>query len=458
MNQGYTRRLAEFCAHLSFESLPSSVVERMQWALLDSLGIMLGASVTDMGKQVADFVKDLQDREEATALGFGFKSSTRNAAFLNGTLSDVLELQDGYWNGPVHPSSVVIPSALAVAEYSNKSGRDFLLSIVVGYEVTNRVSQVMHPSHSKRGFAPTGTAGTIGAAAAVGKLLGFDPDQMFNAIGIAGFILPVSPVENWYGGYTIKPVNSGAAAKVGIEAAMLAQKGFTACSLEGDPESNRGFCVIVSDHPNFGKMTEGLGEKYTIHEVYVKPYACCRSNHGPIEIVLDLARHHSLRPSDVEAILIKTDGDTASIQGQIRTDPKSDPGRCLPSLSYCVAVALMDGQVGPEQFSPERIKDPKVHQLATCINVVADSEMDRLRPEKRPAIVEISLKNGLKVSGRVDYPKGDSQNPMSGRELLEKFEGLAYHVLSEEKVKRVISVVLNFEKITDVGELVRLCF
>jgi 2-methylcitrate dehydratase PrpD len=205
-------------------------------------------------------------------------------------------------------------------------------------------------------------------------------------------------------------------------------------------------------------MTEGLGEKYTINEVYFKPYACCRINHGPVEIVLDLADRHRPKPEDVEAILVKVHDFAASVPGQIRADPEGNFLHCQFSMSYCVAVALMDGQVGLEQFNPERIKDPKVHQLARCVKVVADPEMERLWPAYRPAFVEILMKNGQKLTGRVDYPKGDPRKPMSEEELLKKFEGLASHVLTGEKLKRVSSIVLDLEKITEVGELVGLCF
>lgn len=458
MSEGYTQRLAEFCSDLDFESVPPAVVQRTKWAILDNLGIILGAAATTEGKQVADFVRDLGDRDEATALGFGFKSSTRNAAFANGTLSEMLELQDGYTKGGIHACCGVISAALAVAEHSHKGGRDLLLSIVVGYEVADRVSEVIHPSHLGRGFQPTGTAGAIGAAAAAGKLMGFGLDQMFNTLGIAGFILPVSTGDNLWGGYTIKPVHGGAAAKAGIESALLAQRGFTACSLEGDPKLNKGFCVIVSDKADFTKMTEGLGEKYTINEIYFKPYACCRINHSPVEIVLDLSMRHGLKADDVDTILVKTYGFAASVPGQIRTDPGSNLLHCQFSTSYCVAAALMDGTVGLEQFTPKRIKDPKIHQLAGRVEVVADPEMDRLRPANRPAIVEISLRNGKKVTGRVDYPKGDPRKPMTDEELVGKFEGLAGHVLTEEKVKDLRSLVLDLEGVADVGELIGLCF
>jgi 2-methylcitrate dehydratase PrpD len=457
MAEKYSQELASFCSNLDFDAIPLQVVRKAKWAILDNIGIILGASTTQEGKNIAMFVRDLGDREEATALGFGFKSSMRSSAFINGTLSEMLELQDGYTKGGIHPCCGVISSALAVGEYLKKSGKDLIISIVAGYEVANRVAEVIHPSHLGKGFMPTGTAGTIGAAVAAGKIMGFDAVRMFYAIGIAGFILPISTGDNLWGGYTIKPVHGGAAAKAGIESAMLAQRGLTSCPLEGDPKLNKGFCAIVADNPHFEKMTEGLGEKYTISEIYFKPFACCRINHSPVEIALNLRENDNFRPEDVESVLVKTYSFAASVPGKIRTDINSNLLHCQFSTAYCVAAALMDGQVGLQQFSPERIKDPKIHQLASLVKIEADPEMEKLRPANRPAIVEIILKNRRKVTGRVDYPKGDGRKPLSEDELLKKFEGLASRVLSQEKVKRTESLVFDLEKINAV-ELIRSCF
>lgn len=457
MTGDYTRALSDFCAELKWDSVPEPIIEKIKWALLDNLGVVLGASATKEGKVFADYVRDLGDREEATALGFGFKSSTRNAAFLNGTLSEVLELQDGYTKGGVHPCCGVISAALAVAEHSHKSGRDLLLSIIVGYEAADRVAEALHPSHLGRGFQPTGTAGAVGAAAAAGKLMGFSAEEMFNAIGISGFILPISTGDNLWGGYTIKPVHGGAGAKAGVESALLAQRGLTACSLEGDPKLKRGFCVLVSDQPNYEKMTEGLGEKYTISDVYFKPFACCRVNHSPVEIAIDLAERHDLKPEDVAKVHVKTYNFAAAVPGNIRTNVNSNLLDCQFSTSYTVATALSERRVGLEQFTPEKIKDPDLQDLASRVSIEADPEMEAMRPANRACIVEVTLKDGKKISGRVDYPLGDPRKPFSDADLMKKFQGLAAHALSPEKASKLSSLVFKLDEVADVDELAALC-
>ena len=457
MTGDYTRALADFCAELKWDSVPGAIREKIKWALLDNLGVVLGASATKEAKVIADYVRDLGDREEATALGFGFKSSMRNASFLNGTLSEVLELQDGYTKGGVHPCCGVISAALAVAEYNRKSGQDLLLSIIVGYEAADRVAEVLHPSHLGRGFQPTGTAGAVGAAAAAAKLLDFSPEQMFNAIGISGFILPISTGDNLWGGYTIKPVHGGAGAKAGVESALLAQRGLTACSLEGDPKLNKGFCTLVSDKPNYEKMTEELGEKYTISDVYFKPFACCRINHSPVEIAIKLATDNDLKPKDIAKVKVRTYNFAAAVPGNIRTNVNSNLLDCQFSTSYTVASALSDRRVSLEQFTPEKIQNPDLQDLASRVSIEADPEMEALRPANRACIVEVTLKDGKTVSGRVDYPLGDPRKPFSDDDLMKKFQGLAAHALSPEKVSKLGSMVFKLDEVADVGELVALC-
>ena len=187
----YTQRLANFCSELAYENIPKKVVAIAKQAIMDNFGIILGATLTDFGETIARYAKDIGDREEATILGFGFKSSTRNAAFVNGSLSETLEMQDGYTKGGTHPCCGTIPSSLAILEWQKRTGKDLITAVVAGYEVGNRVSEAIFPSHLSKGFQPTGTAGTVGAAAAASKALRLGSKEIYNALGIAGFILGI---------------------------------------------------------------------------------------------------------------------------------------------------------------------------------------------------------------------------------------------------------------------------
>jgi 2-methylcitrate dehydratase PrpD len=415
----------------------------------------LGATTLKFGKTLAEYAKDLGDKKEATILGFGLKSSARNAAFVNGSLSETLEMQDGYTKGGYHPCCGTISASLAAGEWRKKTGKDLLTAIVAGYEVGNRVAEAIHPTHLSRGFQPTGTAGTVGAAAAVAKMLALNENQIFNALGIAGFILPISTGDNLWGGYSIKPIHGGAAAKGGIEAALLAQKRLEAAPLEGDSRIGKGFCRIVTDEPpRFEKMIEGLGESYTIEAVYFKPYASCRINQGPAEIALDLRKKYSLKYEDIEDVLIKTYEFAVKRTGSMRTDVNSAFTLCQFSMPYAVAGALIYGEVGIKQLTEKKIRDPKIHEFASKIRVEPDAELQKIYPTYRPSVMEITTKDGKKISGRADYAKGDHRNPMTEEELLTKFLDLAKDVVGEKKAKKAVDIVMDIEHLDSLEKLI----
>lgn len=452
----YTKKMGDFCAGLRYEDIPSEVVAKIKWCILDNLGIILGATQTRFGRAILEYTRLLGDEGQASILGYGLKTSARSAAFANGSLSETLEYQDGYTKGGYHPSCGTISASLAMAEWKNGSGRDLIAAVTAGYEIGNRVSEAIFPSHLSRGFQPTGTAGAVGAAAAAAVILKLGREQTANALGVAGFILPISTGDNLWGGYTIKPVHGGAAAKTGIESALLASQGLKAAPLEGDPRLGKGFVQIVSDSPKLEKMTEGLGQFTTIAEVYFKPYALCRIIHAPVEVAIDLRQRHGLKHEDIANVLVRTYDFAAEVPGQTRTDPQSDPTLCQFSLPYGVAAALMYGEVGLAQMMGDATRDPRVHNLAARVQVIHDLEMDKLRPALRPASVEVRLRDGRKVSGRVDFPKGDARKPLSERELLDKFASLARGVVGEEKIKRIQDAVFALDKIGATEELIRL--
>ncbi len=452
--EGYTRSLARFCSCLDYAALPSRVVEKTKWIILDSLGNILGAATLAFGETMAAFAQSLRDHEEATLLKFGTKSSARNAALVNGSLAETVELQDGYTRGGYHPCCGTIGASLAVAEWQNKAGRDLITAVVAGYEVGDRVAEAIHPTHLARGFQPTGTVGTIGAAAAAARLLGMDEDRAYEALSIAAFILPVCTGDNLWGGYSVKPVHGGAAAKSGIEAVLLAQRGLRAAPLEGDPKIGKGFCRIVSDDPpRFEKTLEGLGEEYTVEQIYFKPYATCRINQAPIEIALDLRNRYGLKVQDITSVLIKTYDYASKRTGAMRTDPSSPFTQVQFSMSYAVACALIDGEVGLRQLTEQRIRDPEVHRFASKIRVIADAEMQRVYPAKRPAILEITTEDGRTLTGRRDFAKGDHRNPMTERELTTKFLDLARPAIGDPKAKRAMAMVMDLEHLDSLDSL-----
>ncbi|MDP8217812.1 MAG: MmgE/PrpD family protein [Candidatus Theseobacter exili] len=451
----YTRKMASYCVSLDHQKIPVKVVEIIKWCIYDNLGIILGATKTDFGKLMIEYAESLRDNAEATVLGSNVRTSARTAALVNGSLSEALELQDGYSKGGMHPCCPVISTSLAIAEWQGKTGSEFINAVLAGYEIGNRVAASIFPSHMSKGVQPTGTVGTIGAAAAAAKLLGLDEEQTYNAFGIAGFILPISTNDNLWGGYSIKPIHGGTPARAGIEAVLLAMRGLKGAPLEGDPRIGKGFLRLLSDKVNFEKSTQGIGEEYTISDLYFKPYALCRVIHSPVEIAINLRKQYGISVEDIMEVEVRTYDFAAQVPGQNRTNVMSEPTQCQFSLPYGVAAALMYGKVGLEEMMGSTIRDPKIHDLANKVSVVHSPEMDKLRPHNRPAAVEVTLKDGRKVSGYVDYPKGDLRKPMTESELETKFMQLTIDVIGKDNVEMVQERVFNLDKLSAVNDLIQ---
>jgi 2-methylcitrate dehydratase PrpD len=450
----YTELLAGFCSRLEYADIPADVIARTKLCILDSIGTMLAGATTELGASVYRAATSFETSAISTVLGFGTRSSPTAAALVNGTLSEIFELQDGWRFGNNHPC-VVIPAALALAEWKQISGKSLIAAVVAGYEVTNRLAWSVHPGHLARGYLATGTAGTCGSAVAAGKLLGFDTDRMADALGVAGFILPISTAENLWCGYSAKPLHSGYAAKLGIEAALLAEQGFTGCPVEGTPQRGKGFLEITTGEVKFERILDRLGEHYTVRDVYFKAFPACRHVHGTAEATLNIVRSESIPAEAIDRIDVYTYALSASLLNRY-TDSESSMIAAQFSIPYVAAVAIVDKALGTEQFLDRRIHDPAILALARKVRLVSDAEINARYPEVTPTRVEITLNNGRIIRNQVDMPKGDPRSPMSESELLAKFRHLAGMAVDGGAVSDIEGAILDLDRHDDLAPVFQL--
>jgi 2-methylcitrate dehydratase PrpD len=446
------RKLSAFAAGISYEGLPVAVVDKTKDCVRDYLGCVLGAYPIDESSAVAEWVRDLGDREECTVLGWGYRTSSRNAALANGYLAEVLEVQDGSHAGGNHPASVIMSTGMAVAEKLGTSGREFIAAVVAGYEVANRVGSVLPPP---TGFVKTSIAGTFGAAACAGRLLNLDAGQILNAFGIAGFILPISCRENMMG-YTVKPFVGGYAAKAGIEAASLAQKGFTGCEeiFAGTEPRLLGLCNLLNQDPPLEKLIAGLNETYTILDVYFKPYAACRLAHAALEAALDLIHEQHVVPRAIERIEVKTFARAVEEIGMRYPRADSNFITCQFSLPYMVAAAVCDGTIGPQQYRREKLSDPDILALAERVKVSADPELTAKYPAMSPARVKLILRNSAAVEKQIDIPRWEPRRGVPEPELRQKFRELAAEVLHHQRITKLEEIVDELDYVNDIRDLI----
>ena len=411
-----TEQLARFLTERRSEDLPDRVLHRAKYYFLDWLGSAIAGGETEAGRILLDFARQ-RDGKESTVIGLEVPRSVEVAAFVNGALSHIVEMDDLHRASVIHPAAPVIPAALASAEQLCATGRDMLAAIVFGYEVAIRIGEAVGKSHYKI-WHNTATCGTFGAAAAAGWLMGLSHQQMVWALGNAGsqsaglwqFIID---------GAMTKHLHAGKAAMNGWIAAALAKQGFTGPReiLEG----RQGFFAATSQDAEPAKVVDGLSSdqgQYKIEGVSIKPHASCRHTHSTIDAALRLRENHRFEPDQISRVRIQTYRAALDLTDNI---VPQNPYAAKFSIQYCAARALLTGRVGLADFYPERISESDARVLMNKTTVEIDEELDRHYPAEWAARITVTLVDGTMVSEMVSAPKGDPENPLTDFELEQKF-------------------------------------
>lgn len=450
---GITLELADFVSNTHYNDLPEEVVEKMKLWILDTLGVSIAAVGDPSIKIMFDY---LNGREgNSTIIGYNKKADSIGAALANGTAAHALDFDDWHSAGTVHPGCVVIPAALALAEEKSASGKDFLTSVVLGYEVMIRVGLGVSGGLTKRGFHPTGTVGPFGATAATAKLFGLEKLKVANAFGIASS-QSSGLMEFLKSGSWVKRMHAGWAAQNGIVAASLANLGYTGplTAIEGE----YGFIRTHSDIQTIKRILPGLGVDYETLNIQPKAFPCCSEAFSSIEAALELVHQYSLRAEDIENIKIRSF--TFAINELIEPrDLKINPSTLVDaqfSIPFNVALAISRGGITIKNYTDEILRDPEVLCLAKKVEGEVDPDLDEMFPGQAPAIVEITTKDVVKYDYRVDCPKGTPANPFTPKELKDKFRQCSKSLIGDCKVERVIRTVENLEKINRISELTHL--
>ncbi len=453
MNKEPTRELARFVSELTYEKIPTPVIEHIKLCLLDTLGCGLFGSTLPWAKIVADFAEDLGGKPESTVWGHHLKVSAPNASLANGTAVHSFELDDLHKVAICHPGSTAVTSALALAEcIDGCTGKEFLTAIVAGYEVTIRVGMSVGTSHLQKGFHPAATNGTFGAGAAAGRIIGLDPDRMTHALGLAGSQAAGLMAAQYSA--MAKRVHAGKAAQNGVYAALLAQRGLTGITnvLEAD---YGGYCKTMSDACDMDKLTVGLGEEFQTARVGFKPYSAGGSTHTAHEAVKSMMETNNLTADMIDKITIRATTVTYS-HTSWEYKPEGVTAAQM-NMQYIVAVTALEHNIFIDQFTEEKVNDPKIIEFSRKVEVIPDPELDKLGPEFRHAVIaEIRTTDGRTFSERTDTAKGSDRKPMSNDEILHKYQVLAGKVLSKSRVAELRDAVQNLEKASNIRDLAKL--
>jgi len=415
--------LATFAATLRFEQIPAPVVRRAEELLLDWVGSALAGRNARAVQSIARFATTMgpalaRGRGTSEVLISRAATTPMFAAMVNAAASHVAE-QDDVHNGSVfHPGAVVFPPALAVAQAIGATGRELLTASVVGYEVGIRVGEFLGRSHY-RVFHTTGTAGTVAAAAAVGRLLKLDAAQMVHAFGSAG-TQAAGLWEFLRDAADSKQLHTAKAASDGLMAAYLAADGFTGARriLEGP----QGMAAGMSTDANPARLTDGLGQRWALAETSFKYHASCRHTHPAADALQQVMRVHALRAEDIAHVTAHVHQAAIDVLGPV-TDPRTVHQSKFSMGSVLGLIALFD-RAGLTEFDAHYL-NARVVALRERVHMVLDEEVDAAYPQRWIGKVSVRTTDGRTLQGRVDEPKGDPGNTLSRAEIEDKARRLA---------------------------------
>lgn len=442
-----SERLTHFIDEISIDKLRPDVIEMAKLCVLDWLGSAIAGSTTRPIRIFVQVASELGGKSQATMIPNASKTSCHLAALVNAASSHVVEMDDLHKPSVLHPAATVIPPALAVAERDGISGADLVTAIVAGYEVAIRAGEALGPSHYQF-WHTTATCGVFGAATAAGKLLRLTPKQMVWALGTAG-TQSAGLWEFLSEGAMSKQLHPAMAAADGLLAALLAQRGFTGATkiFEGE----KGLARATSAAPDLDRLTDGLSDHpLRILENSFKAHAACYHIHSTIDAVLALKTEHHFNPAEIKKIHVRLY--SAALDLLEKVQPTSSYAAKF-SVPYCIATALLQDRVGLDDFHEEGIRDPTVRQLMSTVELERDAELDQVYPDKWPAIVTVETVTGKRHETRVDYPKGDPNNPMSRDELIEKFHTLTSRIIPETLRHLLIERCLTLDTLANLQTL-----
>ncbi|MDH3289080.1 MAG: MmgE/PrpD family protein [Betaproteobacteria bacterium] len=437
-----TRILARYLVDARYEDLPAAVRHEAARALLNWLGCAVGSSRHETVERALAAVRPFSGAPQAAVLGRSDRLDILHAALLNGISSHVLDFDDTHARA-IHPSAPVLPALIAYAEWRPITGKDLIHAFVLGVEAEERIGLSVFPEHYAIGWHITGTAGVFGAAAAVGRLLCLDEQQMCWALGTAA--TQAAGLREMFG-TMCKSLHPGRAAQNGLLAALLAAKNFT--SSEQAIEAPRGFGQVTSTRFDPKVITEDLGRRYELLSNMYKPYACGLVVHAAIDGCIQLTREHGITPEQIERVDLTVSPLVLELTG--KRSPRSGlEGKF--SVYHAAAVAIIHGAAEEAQFSDDVARDPQVIALRDRVFATEDGAIGRTE-----ARVSIRLRDGRRLDQHVAHALGTLERPMSDADLEAKFRGLVTGILAERRIAELIAVCWSLESLDDAGDIARL--
>ncbi len=444
-----TARLADFLASVRPPDLQPAVIHRTTELFLDWIGCCIAGSRSAPVLAIARFARSMGEGGRVDVIPEGRKGTAYQAAFANAASSHMVEQDDLHNASVVHPATVVFPAALAAAQELGSSGLDLLTASVVGYEAATRVGAYLGPSHY-RYFHTTGTAGTLGAAAAVAHLLGADAKEMSNALGNAG----TTAAGLWQflrDSADSKPLHAAHAAATGLAAAFLAHE-----HLEGAArilEGERGLGRAMSERVYPQALVNGLGQEWAVMHTSLKVHASCRHTHPAADALMTALTNAGVEARDIERVEV---GVYQAAQDVLEAAPvPTNTHQAKFSMGFVLALIAHRRRAGVLDFDPDSIRDPQLLDFASRVSMRVDPDIESLYPHQWASEIKVFLHDGNTLSTMVESPRGDPDQWLSPGEIDDKFRSLTRYAgrLDEAATNSLLGGLRDVGNRTDLSDV-----
>jgi len=437
-----TRQLAGWIVNSTWEDAPKSARYEAVRSVFNWVGCCLGGARHETTNRAIAALAEFSGKPEATVMGRPERLDIMHGALVNGIASHVLDYDDTHLDTIIHPAGPVASALFALAERRGTSGKEFMHAFILGVEAECRIGLAVYPSHYERGFHITGTAGVFGSAAATGKLLGLNEQQMTWALGIAG--TQSAGLKEMFG-TMCKSFHVGSAGQNGLKAALLAAKNFT--SSDGVLEAKEGFAFTYSDEQDFSKITDNLGLTWEVEKNTYKPFSCGIVTHPIIDGCIQLRNEHQLTSQQIDKVSLRVNPLVIKLTG------KKSPQTGLEakfSIFYISAAAIINGVAGPNQFTDAAVQDAATIALGDRVEATIDENVS-----EEEAFVVIRLNDGTILSKHIEHASGGVQKPLTTEHLERKFADQAQVALPRSQIEAVMAKCWEIERLKKASDIAR---
>ncbi len=452
MNEdGATKSLAKFAAELEFNKIPENILNYLKLLFLDGVGCCIHGNTLEWTKTLEEVVTNKENINQCSIIGTNKKTTLLNAVLINSTAGHGFESDDIHRESILHPNSIVVPVSINVAEkMGNINGKKFLTSVVAGYEVATRIGSAAGTELLLRGFHPQGTHGTIAAAITAGKLMDFSTDQMVHAIGIAGSL--GAGLMAAQEGAMVKRLHSGRAAQAGVLAAQLSAKNFT--GIQNIVEADYGgFLSSFSGKNDFNRSIRNLHKEWECMNTGIKPYASVTSIHTALDCLKNIMEKNNISVKNIKNIKAKISHPTYVHCAWNYKNHNITSAQM--NIYYGLALIALEGELFVNQFSKDKISNPKILNFMKKITAEVDPKIESLGHEFRHmASIELTTNDNKKFNHTEKYRKGSPENPLTKDQIISKFKSLASYSYDETQINNIREKIDNIELSNNIENLI----